>query len=95
MQGELVKRLPCPHLTWKVVHDEKQGTAVAVIQFNNPWSTVTAKDILCEDVCDQLSWVTWKVTDMRLGYTYCCDVASFSKAVPYAPNLGSLPLLDY
>jgi len=95
MQGKLVKKLPCPHLTWKVVHDEERGTGVAVIQFNNPWSTVQPKDILCEDICDQLSWITWKVRDMRLGYTYCCDVASFHKALPYAPDLGNLPLLDY
>jgi hypothetical protein len=79
---------------WKVIHDEKEGDAIAVIQVNNPWNEIKPEDILCEDLCDQVPWVTWKVTDVRLGYTYCCDVASFYKAVPYAPNLGSLPLLQ-
>jgi len=91
--GKLLKRLPVPHLTWKVIHDEQAKDAVAVIQVNNPWATIKPEDILCENVCDQLDWVSWNVEDIRLGYTYCCTVESFSKAVPYAPNLGSLPLM--
>jgi len=80
--------------TWKVVHDEQEGDAVAIIQINNPWNPIKPEDILCEDVCDQISWVDWKVTDVRLGYTYCCTVESFAKALPYAPQLGDLPLLS-
>ena len=78
---------------WKVLYDEANQDGVVIIQINNPWASVTPEDILCNDVCDQLLWVKWKVRDIKQGYTYCCDVESFRKAVPYAPNLGSLPLL--
>jgi len=77
-----------------VIHDEAKHEGVAIIQINNPWNTVGAGDIYCTDVCNQLSWVNWDITNVLLGYTYCCDVAAFHKAVPYAPNLGVLPLLE-
>lgn len=51
--------------------------------------------MICEDICHELSWVTWRVTDIRLGYTYCCSVQSFKEGLSYAPDLGSLALLDY
>ncbi|CAL8092467.1 unnamed protein product [Orchesella dallaii] len=92
--GALVKKLPINHLTWKVIYDETTRTGVAVIQINNPWiRTVTEDDILCDDVCDQLSWVNWDTTDIVKGYTYCYTVASFKAKVSYAPDLGNLPLL--
>lgn len=68
-----------------------------MIVVNNPWIEQgdIADLILCEDKCDQVPWVNWDTQDIVKGYTYCCDVASFHAAVPYAPDLGSLPLLNY
>ena len=50
-------------------------------------------DVICPDVCDQVSWVTWNRTSIQSGYMYCCTVASLRAAVSYAPDLGDLPLL--
>lgn len=94
--GTYVKKLPVAHLTWKVIHNQKHNNAIAVIQINNPWlANVRPEDILCPDVCQHVSWISWNPSDIVKGYTYCCDVASFKRAVPYAPDLGNLPLLDY
>jgi len=94
-EGKLVKKLPVNHLTWKVIHDPATRTGVAIIQVNNPWLTRISPvdDILCDDVCDQLDWITWNRTDIVRGYTYCCTVRSFRQKVDYAPDLGDLPLM--
>ncbi len=76
-------------LTWKVIHDPATRTGVSIIQVNNPWlNQITDEDILCDDVCDQLTWITWNTTDIFRGYTYCCTVQSFREKVEYAPDLG-------
>ena len=82
---------------WKVIHDPVANTAVAIIQINNPYpeNHFESDKNLCPDCCKDLNWITWNTSDARLGYTYCCDVESFSQAVPYAPKLGSLPLLNF
>ena len=85
--------LPAPKFYWKVVHDINTNTAVAVVGINNPYLTPTAADVICPDVCDQVSWVTWNRTSIQSGYMYCCTVASLRAAVSYAPDLGDLPLL--
>lgn len=92
--GKPVKKLPANQLTWKVIHDPATRTGVAIIQVNNPWlESIPDSDILCDDVCDQLDWITWNAADIVRGYTYCCTVQSFKQKVEYAPDLGNLPLL--
>ena len=76
------------------MHDKKNQAGVAVVMVNNPHDlSVTSADLICPNICDQLPWVTWDIYDIRKGYTYCCDIASFIAAVPYAPRLSGLKLL--
>jgi len=86
--------IPVPKYYWKVVHDPLSKTATAFVAFNNPhMNVVKAEDIFCEDVCDQLPWVTWKRRKIPSGYMFCCTVQALSDAIPYAPKLGAFPLL--
>lgn len=85
--------IPAPKYYWKVVHDTVSNTATAVIGINNPYGNVKPEEIICTDVCAQITWVkTLKLTDIRKGYTFCCAVSDLGKAIPYAPDLD-LPLL--
>ena len=86
--------VPAPKYYWKVVHDTNTNTATAFVGINNPHLTsVSAGDIICPDVCSQVSWVTWTLTSIPKGYMYCCTVSSLRSAISYAPNLGNLALL--
>ena len=87
--------IPVPKYYWKVVHDPLRNQATAFVTFNNPHlSDVNAEDIFCKDVCDQLSWVTWQRRKIPSGYTFCCTAQALSDAIPFAPKLGKLQLLD-
>ncbi|CAG7833472.1 unnamed protein product [Allacma fusca] len=86
--------IPVPKLTWKIVHDPKQKTATVIVMVNNPHElSITSKDIICKDVCDQIKWVTWDRGNVRKGYTYCCTLSTFNKQVPYAPKISGVKLL--
>ena len=88
--------LPAPKYYWKVIHDPITNMATAVIGINNPHlATVTAADVFCTDVCDQIiTWQTWPNRfDITRGYMFCCSVQSLANVVPHAPNLGNLNLL--
>ncbi|CAG7837581.1 unnamed protein product, partial [Allacma fusca] len=86
--------LPVPRLTWKLVHDIKEKSAVVIIIVNNPHDLgTTSEDIICKSICDQITWVKWDIHNVAKGYTYCCDVDSFSKQVKYAPKVHVSKLL--
>lgn len=84
--------IPVPMYYWKVIHEPISDTATAVIGINNPHlERITPQDIICPDVCNQIAWVKWKLTDIEKGYTFCCTAQDLHKVVPYAPNL-TVPL---
>lgn len=85
--------VPAPAVTWKVVHDELQNCAAAIVIVNNPFLTAPPTP-LCQDRCSSLPWIsTVNVKDLQHGYTYCCSVADLRAAVPHVPDLGNVCLL--
>ena len=85
--------IPVPKYFWKLVYDPVSESATAVVGINNPHlDRVLPADILCPDVCGQIPWIKWKLTDISKGYTFCCTAEDLHKAIPYAPNF-SVPLL--
>lgn len=81
--------LPVPKYFWKVVHNPVDNTAIALITINNPHMTLVKKeDIFCPDVCNQVLWIYWDVSNIRNGYTFCCAVRDFSRVVLYSPQLN-------
>ncbi|KAK2719766.1 uncharacterized protein LOC136037122 [Artemia franciscana] len=86
--------LPVPRLFWKILHDEVENTAVAFVGINNPHLQAIPDDyIICNSVCDQISFVTWDITDILKGYTYCCTTQELKSAIPLVPELGNVGLL--
>lgn len=80
--------MPVPKYYWKLIHDAVSGTATAVLGINNPHlDRVLPADILCKDVCRQIPWITWKLTNISKGYMFCCTAEELHKAIPFAPNL--------
>lgn len=85
--------LPVPELFWKVIYDEINETGIAIVGINNPHETNIEDHIICEDVCDQVDWLTWKRDNIKQGYGYCCTIDEFRKTVPYLPEFNVQGLL--
>lgn len=86
--------IPVPKYYWKVVHDPLTKTATAFVGINNPHLTsILPSDILCEDICNKVSWVTWNRLNIPSGYMFCCTLSNLKNLISYAPDLGNLPLL--
>ena len=86
--------IPAPKYYWKVVHDTASGNATALVGINNPHlTTVSAADVFCNDVCKKVPWVKWNRLEIASGYMFCCSVSELRSIIPYAPDLGDLPLL--
>ena len=79
--------IPVPKYYWKLIHDPVSNTATAVLGINNPHNNVVPEDVICPDVCAEVPWVTWTLTDVYKGYTFCCTAAELYKAINFAPNL--------
>ncbi|ODM94704.1 Nuclease EXOG, mitochondrial [Orchesella cincta] len=91
-KGKLV--LPVPEILWKVVHDLARNASVAVFMINNPHLTEVPSSLThCSCVCPQISWVTWDIKNIIKGYTYCCEIDSVKKLLPFLPEIKSGQLL--
>lgn len=84
--------IPVPKFFWKVVYDPASKLATAFLGLNNPYHEISSNDVICEDVCNQISWISMKRSNNRLGFMYCCEIENFRKNVefPEFPVLGLL-----
>ncbi|XP_066942147.1 uncharacterized protein [Macrobrachium rosenbergii] len=87
------KVVPAPALTWKVIHEEATNRAIGIVGVNNPHLT-SIPALLCKDICPDVPWITFDVTDLGHGYTYCCSVSDLRNSIPHIPDLGPVCLLD-
>ena len=75
-------RIPVPLYFWKVIHDPGKQEAVAFLGINNPYEHDMSQ-LLCENICHQLTWVNWR------GLMACCRAQDlFEAANDTAPNLA-------
>uniref|UniRef100_A0A1B6DIQ8 DNA/RNA non-specific endonuclease/pyrophosphatase/phosphodiesterase domain-containing protein n=1 Tax=Clastoptera arizonana TaxID=38151 RepID=A0A1B6DIQ8_9HEMI len=86
--------LPVPKLMWKLLYVENISSGIVFIGVNNPYLTeVTSDYLICEDVCDKISWLTWDQTNIKKGFSYCCEVNDFFKTVTTLPELNVTSIL--
>lgn len=85
--------LPVPELIWKAVYHPGSQKGVVLISANNPNNPATMNKI-CPDVCGQITWLTWKPTDVSRGFSYCCSIQSFNNVYNVLPNLNVVGLLN-
>ncbi|CAB3365389.1 Hypothetical predicted protein [Cloeon dipterum] len=84
-------KLKVPAIFWKVVLEPSTGKGVAFVGVNNPYKEEL--ETVCEDICDQIDWLTWQPKKQKLGFGYCCAVTDLSRAVPNVPKLKITGLL--
>lgn len=76
--------LPVPEVYWKVAYEPSTQKGIAFVTLNNPYSDNFTK--YCTDICDQVTWLNWKPTDQRLGYSVCCEVDELRAAIKNIPT---------
>ncbi|KAI5633527.1 immunoglobulin i-set domain-containing protein [Phthorimaea operculella] len=86
-QGQAV-----PKYLWKVVQDPSTKASLAIIQLNIPDLRLgeAYTHIFCRDICNEITWMksrTWQ--DVGRGYTFCCAIKEFEKALGYRDVFGS------
>ncbi|KAM8708062.1 hypothetical protein ACLKA7_015090 [Drosophila subpalustris] len=82
--------IPVPKLYFRVVIEPSTHRGIVLIGVNNPHLTEAQikKDyVICNDVSDQVTYINWKKTDIKAGWSYACEVADFLKTVKHLPAL--------
>ena len=88
------KGIPVPKLFWKAVYEPKTQAGVVFVGINNPYiSGPQEDDLVCNDVCSQISWLKWDQKNVTKGYVYCCDVNDFRSTVKTLPDFTVSSLL--
>jgi len=91
--NEATRYVPAPKYYWKVLYDAETDSGVAFIGLNDPHAT-EAPEELCDNVCAQMPWVDWSITELDAGYMYCCSVESAKAAIPSMPDLKPANLIQ-
>ncbi|XP_016997013.3 uncharacterized protein [Drosophila takahashii] len=80
--------IPVPKLYYRVVIDRLSRKGIVLLGVNNPHAKleqIEREYIICEDIGDQLSWVSWTKEDLKRGYSYACTVEDFIAVVKDLP----------
>jgi hypothetical protein len=94
LDGNNNKAIPVPKLFCKAVYEPISKAGVVFVGVNNPYVPNPQGDyIICTNVCSNITWVTWDRTNIKKGYSYCCNVNDFRTMVKYLPRFTVSGLL--
>ncbi|XP_043648095.1 uncharacterized protein LOC122616631 [Drosophila teissieri] len=82
--------IPVPKLYFRVVIDPSSHRGIVFVGVNNPHLTeeqIRRDYVICNDVSDQVTYINWKTTDIKAGWSYACEVADFLNTVKHLPAL--------
>ncbi|XP_068150131.1 uncharacterized protein [Drosophila tropicalis] len=88
--------IPVPKLYFRVVIEPSTRKGIVLIGVNNPHLSldqIKRDYILCDDVSDEIDWISWKKTDITAGYSYACAVDDFRRKVDHLPEFSVSGLL--
>lgn len=87
--------IPAPELYYKILIDKDTKRGITIIGLNNIYLTreELPQFIHCEDISDQIDWITWKKDDLGQGFCYACEVNEFAAFVGHLPELDVTGLL--
>lgn len=80
--------IPVPKLYYRVVIDRESRKGIVLIGVNNPHADleqIQREYVICEDIGEQLTWVSWTKDDLKKGYSYACTVEDFTAVVKDLP----------
>ncbi|KAG5888061.1 hypothetical protein JTB14_010037 [Gonioctena quinquepunctata] len=92
--GNPTKAMPVPELFWKIVYDPLHQAGVAVLGFNNAYKIINANSIICTDIGDQLTWLTFNRKNNKYGYVYACTIDDLRRVIPQIPMFNVTSILN-
>ncbi|XP_018561279.1 uncharacterized protein LOC108903541 [Anoplophora glabripennis] len=88
------RAMPIPELFWKVAYDPINKAGVAVLGINNPYQTDIERSIICDDIADKLTWLTFDRFWVQRGYMYACTIDDLRRFVPNIPRFDVRSILN-
>ncbi|XP_050311028.1 uncharacterized protein LOC126746740 isoform X2 [Anthonomus grandis grandis] len=88
------RAMPIPAQFWKVVYSPSTQAGVAVLGLNNPFIQDVRRELICPDIADQLTWLTFDRTLIHRGYMYACTIANLRRVIPEIPNYRVTRILN-
>lgn len=82
--------IPVPKLYFRVVIEPSTHRGIVFVGVNNPHLSeeqIKKDYVICNDVSDRVTYINWKKTDIKAGWSYACEVADFLKTVKHLPAL--------
>lgn len=77
------KAVPVPKFFWKLAFDLRYNKGAVFIGTNNPYQQNI--EFICNDVSDQMLWLSWEKMNQTKGYSYACSISDFLRVVRYLP----------
>ncbi|XP_023167674.2 uncharacterized protein LOC111597291 [Drosophila hydei] len=80
--------IPVPKLYFRVIIDHETRKGIVLVGVNNPHiglQEIEDDYIICPDISDQISWISWSKQDLKKGYSYACTVEDFIEIVKDLP----------
>ncbi|KAJ8921977.1 hypothetical protein NQ315_008614 [Exocentrus adspersus] len=88
------RAMPIPELFWKVAYDPVNKAGIAVLGLNNPYQVNVSRSVLCDDIADELTWITFDRSIVERGYMYACSVDDLRRFIPAIPQLDVQNILN-
>lgn len=88
------RAMPIPELFWKVAYDPLNKAGIAVLGINNPYQTDIEKSIICNDIADELTWLTFDRFKLESGYIYACTIDDLRRSIRNIPRFDVRSILN-
>ncbi|KAJ3645650.1 hypothetical protein Zmor_023291 [Zophobas morio] len=81
--------MPVPLIFWKLIYERTSYKAAVFLVVNNPHLTQDdiPKNVICNDISDEFTWLTWEKRNATKGYSYACTYEDAKAAITYLPDL--------
>lgn len=79
-------KIEVPKWFWKVIINRDLDSAIVMITLNNPFERKSNIQEFCKNVCDKAGLRSSWFSNIRKGYTFCCDLNDFKKTVTVLPS---------
>ncbi|KAL5289060.1 hypothetical protein ACFFRR_009326 [Megaselia abdita] len=90
-----MRKIEVPKWFYKVIKNMKTNAAIVVITLNNPFAKLREIREFCPNICEKASLHNKNFKNIKRGYTFCCEVGTFTRIVNDLPtNFTSNGLLN-
>jgi DNA/RNA non-specific endonuclease len=88
---------PVPMIFYRIIVNKAANSGAVFLGVNNPYLTLADINnlgyIVCDDVSDRITYISWQKDNISRGYSYVCEVNDFLRRVPHISGLSVSYLL--